>query len=93
MAGASSPRLARAVLRPLRADDEQVMEFYLPQEADLSKLEDAYVKPVSHDQVEQVNALSEENGADIEIDDIFPVRHTSPIRLTIVCTLRSNTNV
>ncbi|OXH09900.1 RNA polymerase II-associated factor 1 [Cryptococcus neoformans] len=70
-AGASSPRLSKSILRPIVQDDQQMMEFYLPQEEDLSKLDEAYRRAVDEEPLEKIMQLNEENPNDPEIDHIF----------------------
>lgn len=50
-----------------------MMEFYLPQEEDLSKLDEAYRRAVDEEPLEKIIQLNEENPNDPEIDHIFSV--------------------
>lgn len=50
-----------------------MMEFYLPQEEDLSKLDEAYGRAVDEEPLEKIMRLNAENPSDPEIDHIFPV--------------------
>ncbi|KAK1927244.1 RNA polymerase II-associated [Papiliotrema laurentii] len=70
-AGASSPRLGQAVLRPVREDDQQLMEYYLPEEEHLERLSEAYEQPISSEQLEELRTLMEEDADDPRIDDMF----------------------
>nr|XP_031859927.1 uncharacterized protein CI109_004534 [Kwoniella shandongensis]KAA5526999.1 hypothetical protein CI109_004534 [Kwoniella shandongensis] len=71
-AGASSPRLAKAIMRPVVDDEQQMMEFYLPQEEHLAKLDDAYERAVDKEPLENILALSAEDPLDPKIDEVFP---------------------
>nr|KIR84867.1 RNA polymerase II-associated factor 1 [Cryptococcus tetragattii IND107] len=79
-AGASSPRLSKSILRPIVQDDQQMMEFYLPQEEDLSKLDEAYGRAVDEEPLEKIMRLNAENPSDPEIDHIFPNVYYDRIR-------------
>ncbi|KAK8854750.1 hypothetical protein IAR55_003489 [Kwoniella newhampshirensis] len=71
-ASASSPRLAKAIMRPVVVDDQQMMEFYLPQEESLAQLDDAYERAVEKEPLENILALSAEDPLDPKIDETFP---------------------
>lgn len=100
-ATASSPRLAKAILRPIREDeDQQMIEFYLPKEEDLTQLEEAYDKAIPPDQVDNVYAVSGEDPNDPALGDIFPVsRHfglndgIATANKLAACTIRPYPNV
>ncbi|ORY35540.1 RNA polymerase II-associated [Naematelia encephala] len=79
-ASASDGRLARSVIRPIRDEDQQVMEFYLPREEDLEKLDEVYDKAVPDEVMEQVRDLAEQDGSDPRIDEILPNVHYDRIR-------------
>ncbi|WWC90664.1 uncharacterized protein L201_005600 [Kwoniella dendrophila CBS 6074] len=81
-ATASSPRLAKAILRPIREDeDQQMIEFYLPKEEDLTHLEEAYDKAIPPEEVENVYAVSGEDPNDPALGDIFPHAQYDRIRM------------
>ncbi|WVW85572.1 hypothetical protein I302_107610 [Kwoniella bestiolae CBS 10118] len=81
-ATASSPRLAKAILRPIREDeDQQMIEFYLPKEEDLTNLEDAYERAIPTEEVENVYAVSQEDPNDPALAAIFPHAHYDRIRM------------
>jgi hypothetical protein len=50
------------------------MEFYMPRDDSIEKLDKSYSDPAGLEVMQRVGELSEENGADPEIDNIFPVR-------------------
>ncbi|WVQ82129.1 hypothetical protein IAT38_004257 [Cryptococcus sp. DSM 104549] len=79
-AGASSPRLAKSMLRPIIDDDQAMMEFYLPQEEDLSQLEEAYEGAVDDEPLSKIMQLNQEDPDDPEIDKIFPNAYYDRIR-------------
>ncbi|WWC71523.1 uncharacterized protein I206_105481 [Kwoniella pini CBS 10737] len=81
-ATASSPRLSKAILRPIREDeDQQMIEFYLPKEEDLSSLDEAYEKAVSPDEVENIYNVSAEDPNDPALTEIFPHVQYDRIRM------------
>lgn len=65
--------MAKAVLRPLREDDQQLMEYYLPQDGHVEKLQDAYSEPISLEKLKEVRAWMEEDADDPRIDEAFKV--------------------
>ncbi|WVR07529.1 hypothetical protein IAU60_004571 [Kwoniella sp. DSM 27419] len=74
-AGATSPRLARSVLRPIvEDDDQQMIEFYLPKEEDVDHLNEAYDRAVPSGEVEHIIEVSGEDPNDPALSDIFPRR-------------------
>lgn len=79
-AGASSRRLANAVLRPIKDDDQQIMEYFLPPEQDLDRLEDSFLRPAADKVVQQIRDLSAEDGSNPQIDEIFTSVHYDHIR-------------
>jgi RNA polymerase II-associated factor 1 len=72
-ASASSPRLSTAVLRPIIEEDQQIMEFYLPKEDDLVKLDLAHDEAVDAERLQQIADIVAEDGNDPRLDGIFPV--------------------
>ncbi|OCF57219.1 RNA polymerase II-associated factor 1 [Kwoniella mangroviensis CBS 10435] len=81
-ATASSPRLAKAILRPIREDeDQQLIEFYLPKEEDLTNLEEAYERAIPSDEVDNVYAVTQEDPNDPTLPDIFSHVHYDRIRM------------
>ncbi|WWC63346.1 uncharacterized protein I303_105946 [Kwoniella dejecticola CBS 10117] len=81
-ATASSPRLSKAILRPIREDeDQQMIEFYLPEEEDLSKLDQAYQRAVSPEQVDDIYRVSAEDPNDPVLETLFPHVHYDRIRM------------
>ncbi|WRT68451.1 uncharacterized protein IL334_005427 [Kwoniella shivajii] len=82
-ASASSPRLSKALLRPIKEDedDQQMIEFYLPNEEDLPRLAEAYDNAIPYDQVENIYAVSGEDPNDPTLEDIFPHVHYDRIRM------------
>ncbi|WVQ74973.1 hypothetical protein IAR50_004581 [Cryptococcus sp. DSM 104548] len=79
-AGASSPRLAKSILRPIVEDEQQMMDFYLPQEEDVAKIDDAYSQALDEEPLERVLQLSADNTDDPEIDRTFVNTHYDRIR-------------
>ncbi|RSH88788.1 hypothetical protein EHS25_003016 [Saitozyma podzolica] len=79
-AGASSPRLAKSVLRPVIDDDLSLVEFYLPQEDALERLESAYDHPADEQIVQQIREIAEQDGKDPQLDEIIMNAHYDRIR-------------
>jgi hypothetical protein len=50
------------------------MEYYLPRDEDLERLEDAYSKPVGEEEYDEIVRMGEEDGGNPQIESIFPVR-------------------
>jgi len=65
--------LSRAVLRPIMEDEQQIMEYYLPREDDLDRLDGAFDIPIGPEELQQIRVLGEEDGSSPQIDAIFPV--------------------
>ncbi|ODO06789.1 hypothetical protein I350_04148 [Cryptococcus amylolentus CBS 6273] len=79
-AGASSPRLAKSILRPIVEDEQQMMDFYLPQEEDVAKIDDAYNQAVDEEPLQRILQLSADDTDDPEIDRTFANTHYDRIR-------------
>nr|ODN89022.1 RNA polymerase II-associated factor 1 [Cryptococcus depauperatus CBS 7841] len=77
---ASSPRLSKSMLRPIVEDDQQMMEFYLPQEEGVSQLDQAYKQAVDEEPMEKIMQLNVEDPTDPQIDEIFPNAYYDRIR-------------
>ncbi|ORX38474.1 RNA polymerase II-associated [Kockovaella imperatae] len=71
-AEASSSRLNRAVLRPVMEDDQQIMQFLLPEEDTLPRLEHSFVDPIGNESYEQMKELTMNDPNDPQIDSVFP---------------------
>lgn len=69
----SSPRLKRALLLPRDADGQQEIDYFLPKEEDLPRLDDVFSTAVDADVIKQVEEFAEEDAADPRIDDVLPV--------------------
>lgn len=78
-ASASSARLGKAVLRPIREDDQQFMEFYLPEDADLEKLEQSAEKPIDEERLTKLREMIDEDD-EANIDEVFTVSVTDYMR-------------
>ena len=50
------------------------MEYFLPPEQDLDRLEDSFLRPAADKVVQQIRDLSAEDGSNPQIDEIFTVR-------------------
>ncbi|TYJ53407.1 hypothetical protein B9479_005954 [Cryptococcus floricola] len=79
-AGASSPRLAKSILRPIVEDEQQMMDFYLPQEEDVAKIDGAYNQAVDEEPLQRILQLSADDTDDPEIDRTFANTHYDRIR-------------
>ncbi|OCF37974.1 RNA polymerase II-associated factor 1 [Kwoniella heveanensis CBS 569] len=81
-AGASSPRLAKSVMRPIREeDDTQMIEFYLPKEEDVARLDDAYVRAIPTTEIDHIKEVAAEDPNDPSLGDIFPHAQYDRIRM------------
>ncbi|WVR00044.1 hypothetical protein IAU59_007186 [Kwoniella sp. CBS 9459] len=81
-AGASSPRLAKSVMRPIREeDDTQMIEFYLPKEEDIDHLEDAYQRAIPTTEIEHIKEVAAEDPNDPSLGNIFPHAQYDRIRM------------
>jgi RNA polymerase II-associated factor 1 len=69
----SSPRLKRALLFPRDAEGQQEIDYFLPREEDVSRLDDVFGRAVDSGVLEQVQGLAEEDAADPRIDELLPV--------------------
>jgi len=49
------------------------MEYYLPQEEDVDRLNDAFEQPIGDEIVQQIRTMSGEDSNNNQIEDIFPV--------------------
>lgn len=72
----------------MREDDQQLMEYYLPEEEHLERLSEAYEQPISSEQLEELRTLMEEDADDPRIDDMFKVSRKKYAALTSVRSLR-----
>ncbi|ODN82326.1 RNA polymerase II-associated factor 1 [Cryptococcus wingfieldii CBS 7118] len=79
-AGASSPRLAKSILRPIVEDEQQMMDFYLPQEEDVANIDGAYNQAVDEEPLQRILQLSADDTDDPEIDRTFANTHYDRIR-------------
>lgn len=70
-AKASRGRLDRALLRPVVEEDQTLIDFFLPKEADLSRLSSLEQHPVDSETAAEAVNLSAE-GNDEKIDEMFP---------------------
>lgn len=70
---ASSALLASAILRPIREEDQQIMEYYLPGEDDLERLAGLHETPLDEDRMAKMLERVEQDSRDPVIDEIFPV--------------------
>ncbi|WVF72845.1 hypothetical protein IAT40_007663 [Kwoniella sp. CBS 6097] len=78
-ASASSPRLAKSVMRPIREeDDTQMIEFYLPKEEDIAHLDDAYERAIPTAEIDHIKEVAAEDPNDPSLGDIFPVVSSVP---------------
>lgn len=73
----SSPRLKRALLLPKDNDGQQEIDYFIPTEEDVPRLDDVFDRAVGPEVVEEVNRLAEEDPSASQIDEILPV---SPAR-------------
>lgn len=64
--------MSRAVLRPIREDDQQIMEYYIPAEDDLQPLEQTYMDPISEKVTLEVAEVQQEEDGPKKARDIFP---------------------
>ncbi|KAK4688807.1 RNA polymerase II-associated factor 1, partial [Tremellales sp. Uapishka_1] len=71
-AGASSPRLAKAVLQPILEEDLQIMHYYLPKEDDLERLGEVYKTAITSDAAEDVYEASRVDPKDPKINEMLP---------------------
>lgn len=87
-AEASRGRLERAVLRPVVEDDQQLVDYFLPPEADLERLSTLEETPLTAEALERVTQLDGEEN----LDEVYPV---SPAQtpLTIECHIRQDPNI
>ena len=54
-------------------EDQQIMEYYLPPEDELDRVQYAFEHAVGEDSVRQINSINAENGSDSRLDEVFPV--------------------
>ncbi len=74
--------MAQAVLRPVKEDEQQIMGFYLPAEEDISRLDDVALQAVDEAQMKNLEPLWAADGANPEIDKVFPVSYINQPLLT-----------
>lgn len=79
-AGASSPRLAKAYLRPTEHDEQPIADFYLAGEDDVAKIPATMEQAIDDEQMERVGEIAAEDGSDPRIGEILPVSFSRVIR-------------
>jgi RNA polymerase II-associated factor 1 len=81
-ADASISRLRKAVLRPIMEDDQQIMEYYLPLDGHVGRLEESFEDPASMEVLERLKELGDLDGGDPQLDDTYKVSKEWRSRLT-----------